>query len=452
MIHPVENLQAQIDQLKQKLLQREAELAIINSVQQGLVAHRDVQSIYDLVGDKIREIFDAQVVMLSTYDQHSHTVEHRYAIERGQRVFSPGPHPPGGFRAEIIQTRQPILINSGVAEKAARLGQPTLPGTVTPKSWLGVPLFIGEQVTGILSLQSIDEENAFGESHVRLLQTLAASMSLALENARLWEQEQLYRRALESEFEIGRRIQAGFLPNSLPQPEGWEIAAQLQPAREVAGDFYDVFELPDERIGLVIADVCDKGLGAALFMTLFRSLMRAVANLDFYAREVPDEGNASAVRLRQAFSLTNNYMVETHGETGMFATIFFGILDIRTGRLTYINGGHLPPILLSAPGRRQLLSPTGPAVGVRADTVYSVRELLLERGDLLFACTDGLTDAVNPAGKTFGEQGWEPALPDGQDLKTFLGKIQTQIDDFAAGARQHDDITMLAVRYCPLSQ
>jgi hypothetical protein len=103
MIHPVENLQAQIDQLKQKLLQREAELAIINSVQQGLVAHRDVQSIYDLVGDKIREIFDAQVVMLSTYDQHSHTVEHRYAIERGQRVFSPGPHPPGGFRAEIIR-------------------------------------------------------------------------------------------------------------------------------------------------------------------------------------------------------------------------------------------------------------------------------------------------------------------------------------------------------------
>ncbi|MCX6068869.1 MAG: GAF domain-containing protein, partial [Chloroflexi bacterium] len=186
----------------------------------------------------------------------------------------------------------------GVAEKAARLGQPTLPGTTTPKSWLGVPLFVGAQVTGILSLQNIDQENAFSESHVRLLQTLAASMSLALENARLWEQENLYRQALEREFEIGREIQAGFLPDILPQPAGWEIAASLQPAREVAGDFYDVFELPEGRIGLVIADVCDKGLGAALFMTLFRSLLRAVSNIDFYARVDSGQGASSAARIK----------------------------------------------------------------------------------------------------------------------------------------------------------
>ncbi|MFZ2096874.1 MAG: hypothetical protein WAV05_09570 [Anaerolineales bacterium] len=91
-------------------------------------------------------------------------------------------------------------------------------------------------------------------------------MSVALENARLWEQEKLYRKALECEFEIGREIQAGFLPDSLPQPQGWEIAASLKWAREVTGDFYDAFELTDGKIGLVIADVCDKGLGAALFM------------------------------------------------------------------------------------------------------------------------------------------------------------------------------------------
>ena len=88
---------------------------------------------------------------------------------------------------------------------------------------------------------------------------------------------------MEHEFEVGREIQAGFLPRVLPQPKGWEIAASLQPAREVAGDFYDVFELPGGNIGLVIADVCDKGLGAALFMTLFRSFIRSVSNIDFYA-------------------------------------------------------------------------------------------------------------------------------------------------------------------------
>ncbi len=276
MIEPSEDIPIENARLQQELVQRETELAIINGVLKGLASHLEVQAIYDLVGEQVREIFNAQVVMLSNYDPATHTVEHRYMIERGQRVYYPGLHPPGGFRAKIIQTRQPVLVNTRVAEEAARLGQPTLPGTITPKSWLGVPMLVGDQVTGILSLQNVEEENAFGESDVRLLQTLAASMSLALENARLWEQENRARQAMEREFEIGREIQAGFLPDVLPQPRGWEIAAALKPAREVAGDFYDVFRLPGDRIGLVIADVCDKGLGAALFMTLFRSLLRAV--------------------------------------------------------------------------------------------------------------------------------------------------------------------------------
>ncbi len=116
-------------------------------------------------------------------------------------------------------------------------------------------------MTGILSLQDVERENAFDDADVRLLQGLAASMRGALENARLWDQDTLYPKALERQFEIGREIQAGFLPDALAQPAGWEIAASLTSARKVAGDFYDVFELPEGKIGVVIADVCDKGLG-----------------------------------------------------------------------------------------------------------------------------------------------------------------------------------------------
>ncbi len=433
--------------LRQELVQRETELAIINSVQQGLASHLDVQSIYDLVGDKIRDFFNAQVVMISIYDPHTDTIEHRYAIERGERVYSPGPNPPGGFRSKIIRTRQPLLVNTDVAEQAARLGQPTLPGTKPPKSWLGVPMVVDDQVTGVLSMQNVDEENAFRESDVRTLQTLAASMSVALENARLWEQEHLFRQALEHEFETGRKIQAGFLPDILPQPKGWEIAAMLRPAREVAGDFYDVFELPEGRVGLVIADVCDKGLGAALFMTLFRSLLRAVSNIDFFARVEPGDGNPSAVRLKNAISLTNNYIAETHGETGMFATIFYGILDARTGELTYINGGHLPPMLLNKHGVKQVLELTGPPVGVVLDADYAIRDVIIERGDLLFACTDGLTDTSNPTGEYFSDKGLIPYLTGTQTLPLMLEEINKQIEHFAAGAKQFDDITMLAIRH-----
>ena len=168
--------------------QRANELTIINNAQRGLASKLDVQSIYELVGDTFHRFFNAQVVMISTYDPKSNTVEHHYSIERGQRVYSTGTHPPGGFRSEIIRTKQAVLVNVNVADEAMRLGQPTLPGTTTPKSWLGVPVLENGEVTGILSVQNLDDENAFGEADVRLLETFAASMSIALENARLYEQ------------------------------------------------------------------------------------------------------------------------------------------------------------------------------------------------------------------------------------------------------------------------
>jgi signal transduction histidine kinase len=191
--------------LKQELAHREAELAILNSVQSGLAAHLEVQAIYELVGDRIRDLFDSQVVMISTYDPDTQSVEHRYAIERGEHIHAPGHHPPGGFRSQIIQTRRPLLVNSNVAALAASADQPTLPGTVTPKSWLGVPMLVDGHVIGILSLQDVEHENAFTDSDVRLLETVAASMSVALENARLWGQEKQIA-ILEERQRLGREL------------------------------------------------------------------------------------------------------------------------------------------------------------------------------------------------------------------------------------------------------
>lgn len=179
---------AETQHLLEETKQRASELVIINSVQQGLASKLEEQSIYELVGDTFRNFFNAQVVMISTYDPQTNTVEHRYAIERGERVNAPGRLPPGGFRDQIIRTKQPVLFNRNVADEAAHLNQPIIPGTGTPKSWLGVPMLLGDQVTGILSVQNLDEENAFGESDIRLLETFASSMSIALENARLYEQ------------------------------------------------------------------------------------------------------------------------------------------------------------------------------------------------------------------------------------------------------------------------
>jgi len=427
---------------------RAAELAVINSVQEGLASKLDMQEIYELVGEKIREIFRNADTNIRIYDPKTNLLHISYSYVSGQPLNQgmSMPMTGSGFSVHVLRTHETLVINENMEQEMERYGSIPIPGVPITKSAVFVPLVSGGEGHGMITLFDIEREHAFSESDVRLLETLANSMSVALENARLWEQEKLYRKALEREFEIGREIQAGFLPDTLPQPKGWEIAASLKSAREVAGDFYDVFELPNDKIGLVIADVCDKGLGAALFMTLFRSLIRAVSNVDFFVRTQTDELDSSALRLKNAISLTNNYIAETHGDTGMFATIFFGILDPRTGVLTYINGGHLPPMLVNAQGVKEVLKFTGPAVGAMADVDYVIKEAMIEQGESLFAYTDGLTDTENLAGESFNANELIPLLIENQSLSPMLEEIQKRIADHAAGAKQFDDITMLAVR------
>jgi GAF domain-containing protein/CheY-like chemotaxis protein/tetratricopeptide (TPR) repeat protein len=169
--------------------QRAAELAIISSVQQGLASQLDMQAIYDLVGDKIREVFDAQVVMIGTFDPAAHMQHYRYALEKRQ-LLRMGPGPMSGLAEYLIRTRQPVLINEDATARSDEIGLRLVPGTESPRSLLFIPLVVGDEVRGAISLQNIDRENAFSESDVRLLQTLASSMSVALENARLFEETQ----------------------------------------------------------------------------------------------------------------------------------------------------------------------------------------------------------------------------------------------------------------------
>jgi GAF domain-containing protein/DNA-binding response OmpR family regulator len=167
--------------------QRTAELAVINSVQEGLARELDMDAIYDLVGNKIREVFDAQVVMISTFDHESGTEKFNYLIEKGERFF-PEPRRYDKLRYQLIMSKQRILINNNVTEALKEFGLKVVQGTEAPKSALYVPLIVGNNVTSYVSLQNLDKENAFSESDVRLLETLANSMSVALENARLFDE------------------------------------------------------------------------------------------------------------------------------------------------------------------------------------------------------------------------------------------------------------------------
>ncbi len=174
-----------------QLRAREAELALLNSVQHGLASHIDIQAIYDLVGEKLRALFDAQVVMISSFDESANRTYTQYMIEKGERYYPP-PGPLQGIARHVLRTRQPLLINARWLEHMAELGIPAniVPGTQAPRSVVFMPLLVGGQVTGSISLQNIDREQAFSESDVRLLTTLANSLSVALENVRLFDETQ----------------------------------------------------------------------------------------------------------------------------------------------------------------------------------------------------------------------------------------------------------------------
>ena len=198
-----------------------------------------------------------------------------------------------------------------------------------------------------------------------MLLTRVRNLHIASEADHIYGDDMLVK--LEHDMQVARRIQAGFLPDQLPEPDGWEIAARFQPAREVAGDFYDAFMMSqNRRVGFVMADVVDKGVPAALFMALVRSLTRAFAQQNYSLswadvlddstpkkrgssgkRRLPSTGSIS---LYNAVLLTNNYILENHLKDNMFATLFFGMLDPSNGHVTYINAGHNPPFIMDASG------------------------------------------------------------------------------------------------------
>ena len=226
--------------------QRAAELAIINAVQEGLAARMEMQGIYDLVGNKIQEIFDAQIVSIELYDPDKNEIHFPYIIERGKRFSNPA-MPLIGYRKHVIETRQHILINDRLVETSARYGNPLVLTGEQPKSVLFVPMLVGDEIKGVISLQNLDREHAFGESEVRLLQTLANSMSVALENARLFDETQRLLKETEQ-----RNAELAII-NSVQ--EGLVAKMDMQGIYDLVGDkIRDIFDAQVVVIGLYDRD------------------------------------------------------------------------------------------------------------------------------------------------------------------------------------------------------
>jgi serine phosphatase RsbU (regulator of sigma subunit) len=239
------------------------------------------------------------------------------------------------------------------------------------------------------------------------------------------------------EMQAAATIQNSILPRPLPRDGLFatiDLHAEMHPAREIGGDFYDYFPLDGDRLAITVADVSGKGIPAALFMAVSRTVLR-----------IGERGDDM-----EADMATANRLLSAENAASMFVTAFHGVLDLKTGALRYCNAGHNPPYLLRADGALEMLKATGLPFGVDADIPYRIAETRLQPGDALFLFSDGITEAFNPAGEEFGDKRLEAALDAarGKDATSLVKTVLAATTEFAAGAEQSDDITLLALVCC----
>ncbi|MBL8171978.1 MAG: SpoIIE family protein phosphatase [Acidobacteria bacterium] len=250
------------------------------------------------------------------------------------------------------------------------------------------------------------------------------------------EHEQLA--AIQQELNVATRIQRAILPSAFPPFPGvkeFDLYAEMIPAREVGGDFYDFFLLDEERLGLVIADVSDKGVPAALFMAVTRTLLKSVA--------------LTGVSPGACLARANRLLVEENTSC-MFVTALYGILNLRTGEFEYSNAGHNPPVLVSPSGTVQhLKTKAGIVLGINEHYEYQSDRLELKPGECLFLYTDGITEAVNNRLELFSAPRLERCLQSigSTSPRQIIRAVMDEVQQFAGDEPQADDLTMMVARY-----
>lgn len=298
------------------------------------------------------------------------------------------------------------------------------------------PLRTWDHLIGGFLVGEVSPRPRAPEHRKGILAGIANQLALAIESARL-HQQSLEQERLQRSIELAREIQESFLPERCPGLDGWDLAAEWRAARGVGGDFYDFISLPDDRLGLVIADVSDKGVGAALYMALSRAVLRAAALTTADPAET----------LRRA-----NRVLMDDARSGMFVTVFYAVVSLPTGEMTYARAGHSPALLLRARSNEVVeLRPAGVVLGILDDPELEEGWQIVEPGDVLVLYTDGVIEAVNQRQQEFGKERLVQALKGcgSASAEEVLARIDASLHAFVDEQPQADDITLIVMRRTP---
>ncbi|MBN1286592.1 MAG: SpoIIE family protein phosphatase [Anaerolineae bacterium] len=337
------------------------------------------------------------------------------------------------FVEDAVSAQNVVLLGAGMDAPLP----PVLAGAFASPVLMGMPLVAKGSFLGLMLVDYVPvPETGMDDRRFTILAGIVQQTAMAMETARL-QAEANERERLERELEVAQEIQTSFLPESAPQIAGWEVATFYRTARQVGGDFYDYFPLASGNWGLVIADVAGKGVPAALFMALCRTLIRVVA----ISRTSP---GATLARV--------NDLVLADSRADMFVTVFYLVLDPQTGEIHYATAGHNPPLHVSAAGgragRAHALEGRGLALGVMGGVEYEEHTERLQPGDVIVLYTDGVTEAVDLDEEEFGMERLTAEAERRRDRSAaeIVSAVADAVDAFAGDQPQFDDLTLVVIK------
>ncbi len=343
---------------------------------------------------------------------------------------------PFEMRGQLTRTlhakREPILMDELIAAGRIVLSDPELAWLEARRVGVILPLSLRGEPMGLLFLVCGVNWEGMSVAGLEELRNLGSQVALECENLSLLEQT-LDKRRLEEQLAMARKVQEGFLPSSLPDTPGLDLAATYQSSLEVAGDYYDVLALPEGRTLMTVGDVSGKGAGAAMIMANLQASLRSMARV--------------GVPLGEMVGGIND-LIHANTPVEQFITFFVAVYDPGTGLLTFVNAGHNPPRIIGEGGAVSELDPVGPILGVFPGLEFGEQSVTVKPGDLLVAFTDGVSEAMNAADEDFGEDRISDAvIPNMTDSpERLLEVIRNAVDDFRGEVELMDDYTLLVAR------
>ena len=293
------------------------------------------------------------------------------------------------------------------------------------RSELDIPLKVNGELIGIFNIQH-QEVDAFATARIKLLESLAIHISIAIENARLFQKERFEKERMSGELKDARSIQSNLFPKDPPEIPGFRITGICLPCLEVGGDWYDFIPFPDGRLGIVLADVSGKGMGAALLMSSTRSLLRLVANSNLSPKEV--------------LKKLNEILLKDFPST-RFVTMIYAVLDPKKQTLIFSNAGHLNPLFIDSSGTNFLETAEGLPLGI-SESTFSEIEVKFSPGSRIVFYSDGVTEAMNSISDEYGS---ERLIKHFKNPSASVKSIVDDVNEFTQGQQQFDDVTVVMI-------